>query len=148
VQRVNIAEAHVGDLHVLAEVRPYPHPEHAFVVCRCAWPLTLQVLGLEPVDQLGDGRRVALGLDLVERIAASVDFTAKLARPGPRRRGAPVRELADGAAAVAPAAGVVIQDEGPRALGRDADGEPPGLAVVADRVAPVRDRDPFDDGVR
>ena len=147
VQRVDVGEGDVGDLGVLAEVRADVVVERAPVLLRRDLALARQVLGLEPVDQFGDRRRVALGLLVGERIAAaSISRRSSFALA----RAAVVPQsgmLADGEAAVA-APDVVVQDEGPHALGRDADAEAPGLAVEGDRVALLRWLEFFDDGVR
>src|SRR4051794_13011114 len=122
-------------------MRAHPHPQEPLVVARCASALAWQVLRLKAVDELGDGRRVALGLDLGQRIAPGIDLAAEFARSGPRRRDGPARKLTDGEAAVAPTPAVVIQNEASHAPRRDAHGEPACLGVVADRVAAWRCRD-------
>ena len=85
--------------------------ERAAVVARGGWPLARQVFLLEPVDQLGDGRRGALGLDLGQRVAAIVDEPPQLAHLGPPRRRGPLRKPADGVGAVAAGARVVVEHE-------------------------------------
>jgi hypothetical protein len=74
VQAVDIGEGDVGDLGMGAEVRPdMPTNEHLVMADRMGAQAWLRVLSDETVNQLGDGRRLALNLDVAEGIASLVD---------------------------------------------------------------------------
>jgi hypothetical protein len=105
------------------------------------------VLTLEALDQIADARGLARGFDIGERVATVVDQPAQLPRPGAGRGCAPVGELADGVAPLAPALGRVIQDEGPGPRGSDPAAEAGHAGIVSDPVALRRRREPLDDGV-
>ena len=96
--------------------------EHLPVVIRGARPLARQVLGLEPVAQLGHGRRRALGLDLGHGIFALVDRLPQPPGLGTGGGGGPVAQAADGVAAL-PAVRVRSSTRSRDARGGDAGSE-------------------------
>ena len=69
------------------------------------------MLHLESVAQLANGRGLSLGLNVGQRIAAPIDVRPQLPGLGARVGRIPVRPAANGVAALAAAAGAVVEDE-------------------------------------
>src|SRR5262249_60235884 len=66
VEGVDVLEADISHLRVLAEMRADVVHEHALVISGCGWTLAGQMLSAETLDQVRDGRRLTLLLDLAQ----------------------------------------------------------------------------------
>src|SRR3974377_1390451 len=97
---------------MLTEMRPDMQIEHALVGILRGCALAFDVLGLEPLDQLGRGRRSALVFNVPERTAALSEQPLEPLGLGARCSGLPVLGRANGEPTLAPRSGRVIQDEG------------------------------------
>src|SRR5262245_18707173 len=76
MQRVDVLEADIRDLGVLAEMRLDVQPQQTLVIARSARTLAWEMLGPEAFDQVRDRGCRAFLLDRAERIAAVLDLAA------------------------------------------------------------------------
>src|SRR5262249_54917926 len=136
VQTVDVGEGDVADLGVQAEEGTHMVAQRATILARRARGFSREMLGLEPVAQLGDRGSGALLLEIAERVDAAIYLLLQPLGLLPRRRGPPDRGRPYGEPALAAgAASAVVEDERPGAGGGDAAAEPRKIAVVMDLAA-------------
>src|SRR5262245_14288908 len=93
-------------------------------------PLAADVLFQKPLNQIVDGRRTALGLDIRQRVAAVIDSALELAGFLARTGDGPIRKSADGIAALAASTVAIVENEGTMACSSDT------RAKAGDRCVP------------
>src|SRR5262245_3771202 len=136
VQTVDVGEGDVADLGVQAEEGTHMVAQRATILARRARGFSREMLGREPVAQLGDRGSGALLLEIAERVDAAIYLLLQPLGLLPRRRGPPDRGRPYGEPALAAgAASAVVEDERPGAGGGDAAAEPWKIAVVMDLAA-------------
>ena len=135
VQGVDVRGLDFVDLGVREVRTDVPCDQHPIVPRSVRAQRRLDVLGHKALDQLGHGRRVALGLDVGEGIAALVDEAAKPLGLGACCGRLPVGTVAYGVAALAAGSRPVRENERPMAGGGDATAEAGDGVVVIDLIA-------------
>src|SRR5262249_52769930 len=76
VERVDVLEADIRDLGVLAEMRLDVQPQRALVVVAGGWALAWEMLSPKALNQVTGGWGLTFSLDVAEGITAVLDLAA------------------------------------------------------------------------
>jgi hypothetical protein len=146
VQAVAVSEGDFPHLPA-AESRGDVGLDHQPIVGGRGLALAHEVLGLEALNQIGNGRRRARVLDRTQRIPTGVDLALQLLGPLPRHRRVPIGKRANGDPPLPAGGRGICQHEGPRVVGGNPRAEAFRHDVVSNPIARGGRLETPDDGV-